>query len=230
MNSPISSSSAYHSQILLLLPWYVNDSLATNEHRLVENHLRSCLICRRELLALRKLELAIKQTADLDLAAEASFANLRAKLQNTKPGLPPPNTNRTGFGPPANVRRQSFWGLPALNKRALAIAASVLLVSLPLAFTYQHSSDATNYHTLSAAKTAATTGGQLRVVFSKTSPDSDIDSLLRQIRAVRVDGPNSIGAYTLKLPDTATDNDLVSALAVLRNRQDVVLAEPVLQP
>ena len=74
-----------HQQIQLLLPWYVNHSLEQNERKQVENHLRSCILCRRELVVLRKLAEDVNQSSVLDVAAEASFARLRGKLQAAEP-------------------------------------------------------------------------------------------------------------------------------------------------
>ena len=85
MNQHTSPSTDQHQQILLLLPWYLNQSLEQDERQQVESHLRSCILCRRELVVLRKLAAAVKQSSDLDVAAEASFASLRAKLQTAEP-------------------------------------------------------------------------------------------------------------------------------------------------
>ena len=45
-----------HQQILLLLPWYLNQSLEQGEQKQVEKHIAHCLLCRRELISLRKLK------------------------------------------------------------------------------------------------------------------------------------------------------------------------------
>ncbi|MGZ0080184.1 anti-sigma factor family protein [Methylomonas sp. TEB] len=235
MNSQISSSTTSHSDIVLLLPWYVNQSLTVNERQQVDQHLKSCLVCRRELLTLQKLAAAVQQAADLDIAAEASFAGLRAKMQTASQVPRSKQTDipseQLGGG---NIKPfsagQGFWRIASNTGKGLAIAASLLLVTLPAAVQYLHPANTTDYHTLSAAKPDAGATGQIRVVFAKNLMEKDIDAALSQIDGIRVDGPNSVGAYTVKIATGKPDADMAGALALLRSRQDVILAEPILQP
>ncbi|MBD9360803.1 anti-sigma factor [Methylomonas fluvii] len=235
MNSQISSSTTSHSDIVLLLPWYVNQSLSTNERQQVDRHLTYCLVCRRELQSLRKLAAAVQQAADLDIAAEASFAGLRAKMQ-TASQLPPskqadsPREQRAGDNVKPFGSGRGFWRIASNTGKGLAIAASLLLVTLPAAVQYLRPANTTDYHTLSAAKPDAGPTGQIRVVFAKNLMEKDIDAALSQIGGVRIDGPNSVGAYTVKFAAGKPDTDMAGALALLRSRQDVMLAEPILQP
>lgn len=212
MNSPISSSADQHSELMLLLPWYVNQSLAANERLQVEKHLKSCLICRRELLDLRKLSAAVQGAGDLDMAADASLAGLRMKMQRNQPSRP----------------TASAW-LGNAGK-GLAIAASLLLVLTPLALKYLPLSATGDYYTLASAKPDPKPAGQIRVVFAKQMSMQQIDDVLNGIHALRLDGPNSVGAYTVKLAAGDQDRELAGALALLRGRQDVILAEPILEP
>lgn len=238
MSSQVSSFADTHSEIVLLLPWYVNQSLPADERQHVEKHLKSCLICRRELLNLRKLSTAVQRSTDLEVAAEASFAGLRAKMQQAGQSRPMPSMalDKAGAWPgkleqPGGGwfgQRRRFWKGAGNAGKGLAIAASVLLVALPMAMKYLPLSAGGDYYTLANAKPDANFAGQLRVVFAKQLPENAIDSLLSQIDAVRVDGPNSAGAYTVRLTNGTLDRD--QALALLRGRQDVILAEPIVQP
>ncbi|MCQ8118589.1 anti-sigma factor family protein [Methylomonas rosea] len=235
MNPQISSPTNSHSDIVLLLPWYVNQSLSTNERQQVDQHLKYCLVCRRELQTLHKLAAAVQQAADLDVAAEASFAGLRAKMQ-TASQIPrtkqanSPRVKLSGVNVKLFAARHGLWRIASNTGKGLAIAASLLLVALPAAMQYLRPADTTDYFTLSAAKTDAGPTGQLRVVFAKNLANKDIDAALSQIGGVRVDGPNSVGAYTVKIATGKPDTDIAGALALLRSRQDVILAEPILQP
>jgi anti-sigma factor RsiW len=46
----------------LLLPWYVNGTLGTEETRTVEHHLSQCAACRRELETLRQVQAAVMES------------------------------------------------------------------------------------------------------------------------------------------------------------------------
>lgn len=233
MKANSSSSADSHANLVLLLPWYVNNTLEASEHQQVEQHLRSCLICRRELIALRKLAVDVKQATDLDVAAEASFAGLQAKLQK-KPVMPV-NTV-VAFKTQANVAKgaensRRLLSFSGGGFKGWAIAASLLLVAtLPLMLPKQQTADLASYYTLSAAKPEVTHNNQIRVVFAKHLADQDIELLLNKIHATKIDGPNSVGAYTLSFTETDQPTNLTDKLALLRSRQDVILAEPVLTP
>lgn len=245
MNQHTSPSADQHQQSLLLLPWYLNQSLKHNEQQQVESHLRSCILCRRELVDLRKLAAAVKQSSDLNVAAEASFAGLRAKLQTTEPvrqkTMPSVNRPRLAwFGTRANSnlnlsgnaanRHSRLLPLSGITVKRFALAASLLLAMIPLMMQYGQSPVTADYYTLSSAKPESPAGSKLRVVFSKSLPEVTINSLLAQIHGQRLDGPNSVGAYTLRLDADKDSPDLTAAIALLRNQQDVMLVEPVMEP
>lgn len=239
------STNDQHQQVLLLLPWYLNQSLEQDEQRQVESHLRSCLLCSRELVVLRKLGATVKQSSDLDMAAEASFASLLEKLQTAEPvrQTPEPSNNQTTlawFGKCANTgagqsgnaanRHSRLLRLNVITVKHFAIAASMLLAMLPLIMHYERSPVTPDYYTLSAAKPESPAGAKLRVVFSKPLPDTGIDSLLKRIHGQLVEGPNSVGAYTIRLDAGKENLDLTAAATFLRNQQNVLLVEPVIEP
>jgi len=245
MNQNSSQSTDQHRQIFLLLPWYLNKSLEQDELQQVESHLRNCILCHRELVALRKLAAAVKQSSDLDVAAEASFAKLREKLQTADPlrikTLPSNNQPRliwsrkpAAASPDLSGNSASRYSqLSSLRGNSVthfAIAASMLLAIIPLIMQYGRSPATTDYYTLSAAKPESPTGTRLRVVFSKSLANTDINSLIEKIHGQLVEGPNSVGAYTVMLGADKTSEDLTAAVALLRNQQNVLLAEPVIEP
>jgi hypothetical protein len=226
-----------HEKVSLLLPWYLNKSLQGDELQQVEQHLRSCLICRREMQALDKLSKAVRQPSDLEMAAKLSFAGLKNKLP-----MPPAGVSASeSFSNP--VASQSYGLLRPLKTRNLlkamprfaypylAIAATVFMAVIPLLLYFPNAKLTANYYTLAAAKPEAVAGPQLRVVFSPALPKSQIDAVLQQIQGQVVDEPNSVGAYTVKLTHADSPNSSIeAALAFLRRQPVVVLAEPVLQP
>jgi hypothetical protein len=180
MNRHASPPTDQHQQIQLLLPWYLNKTLQQDEQRQVENHLRNCMLCSRELVALRKLAAAVKQSSDLDVATEASFAKLLEKLQSADPHphrkKPLPSNNQprlvwprkpAAAAPDLSVYTANRYSrLLSLRDRSVtnfAIAASMLLAIIPLVMQYGRSPATTDYYTLSAAKPESPTGTKLRI-------------------------------------------------------------------
>lgn len=229
MNTPDLLVNDPHQSTLRLLPWYLNNTLATDEQKQVEQHLRTCLPCRQELNFLHKMAAATKQTSDLDIAADASFANLRMKLRSTTPSSPPPLRQVWPF-PSAHhspKRQSAKWrhlGLP------LAMAAALLLALIPLDTHDWHAPPPADYHTLSATQPAPVEGVKLHVVFEERLEKTRIDALLASIHGQQLDGPNSAGAYTIRLSSNPNSPDRVAALTLLRQQPEVLLAEPIIDP
>ena len=135
----------------------------------------------------------------------------------------------TGFGHYTGYRNR-FARFPSSTAAWFAIAASLLLAIIPLGRYYLQSTMPSDYYTLSIAKPEFAINSQLRVVFSKNLSNSEIDSLLAQIHGQRIDGPNTVGALTVKIETAKNGEALINAVAFLRNQKNVVLAEPIFQP
>ncbi|MEQ1621305.1 MAG: zf-HC2 domain-containing protein [Methylococcales bacterium] len=227
-----------HHQTTLLLPWYLNQSLEPAERQLVEQHLQNCNDCKMELASLQLIADAVANGSNADFSPEESFSKLRAKLQSNR--LPRERSNVVRFNIPANSNSASNRENSTLKKqlsqvaarysKQIAIAASLFLVLIPVALQYRTSPEPSSYYTLSATKPEVVSDRLIRVVFSKTLAASDIDKLLEQVYGQRVEGPNSVGAYTVRLAPDANGLDLTTALASLRHQPGVVFAEPVQHP
>jgi hypothetical protein len=79
------------------------------------------------------------------------------------------------------------------------------------------------YHTLGDTPLVVSARRGLVVVFRGERPEQEIRRLLLRVDARIVDGPSSVGAYTLQVPDGRQQ----AALALLRSDPAVVFAEPV---
>jgi hypothetical protein len=238
MDHRILSSADQHEQMLLLLPWYHNQSLDQDERQQVESHLHTCLICRREMKEVGKFAAAIKQSSVLDVAAEVSYARLQEKLKITKPVTQVPEPYQlkldekdktasatSGFSWEASKQHRRSLRFNTLKLKRFAIAASVFLAFIPVMMQFgRQSSDTADYFTLSAAKPEVLGGTKLRVVFDKSLSMVGVESLLEKIHGKIIDGPNLVGGYTVRL-----DSDKDAAIALLRNQQIVLLVEPVLE-
>ncbi len=232
------SGTDLHEATQLLLPWYMKDALDADERQQVERHVRTCLSCRRELLAINKLAAAVVQSTDLDVAAHASFANIRDKLQIPAPKAPllpvRPTADKDGseglgsYTKKTLAKRLSPY-LGPLGK-PLALAATVLLAMLPLALQDRGTSPTSGYYTLSDNKPTPAPGVRLHVVFAKDLPESHINQMLASIHGQRVGGPNSVGAYTVQLDAATGQPDAAAAIAFLHQHKEVLFAEPALEP
>lgn len=98
-------------------------------------------------------------------------------------------------------------------------AAACALLALGAA-TLPHAS-AGRYHALGAARAAAP--GDMVVIFRPETPERDIRAALDAAGARIVDGPTGADAYVLSTPAA----ERAGALAKLRARSTVVMAEPV---
>ena len=223
-----------HRQIRQLLPWYVNGSLQGHERQLVEAHLRSCFLCGKELLELRNLSRAVNGASDLDVAAEVSFANLRIKMHG-KPmagkvsAMDEYQPIAPGWAWLAAHRVKWLASPGAMAVKHLAIAASLLLALIPLTLHLWKPITAGDYFTLAANKPVDSGHGLLHVVFAKSTSDADVDALLAQVNGRRMDGPNSVGAYTVQLDDSEESRDPARIIEFLRRQQLVLLVEPAIQ-
>jgi hypothetical protein len=207
-----------HDEIVLLLPWYVNQTLEPAEQARVKAHVRSCLECRRELQNLGQLEQALQQPEDpINLAARVSFRQLQQRISAstaapaavaTVPSIPRKSPAR---------RLRSLTGL--------ALAASLVLMAMPLALHQWGNDRPAEYQTLS--NRGAAERGDVRVVFAPSLPFVQMDQMVRTVGGEVVGGPNTAGAYTIRL--TADDANPGATVDFLRHQPGVLLAEPVLR-
>ena len=218
---------AAHQDISLLLPWHVNKTLQGPEASLVENHLRVCLTCRRELAALQKLAAAVQQEGAFDSAAQVSFSQLKKRIHTTEVSLE--KAPETVALP---SQRHGLFRLP--SQSVFALAAVILLSLLVPRFIAIDTILMDGYRTLSDAENSIATDNTvnqntdsqntLRVIFANGTAQAQIDASLATINGRVIDGPNVQGIYTV-----AVDGGLAAVLdklALLRNNAAVIFAEP----
>ena len=192
-----------HWELQRLLPWYVTGRLDPPEHARVEAHLAGCEECREEVRFERTLAETVK---DLPLDAEVGWRRLERRLK----AEPPRGGNLTRSGV---IRTGALWG-------GWAVAACALLaVGVTVLPRLQQPSAA--YHALGAPHSV--TPGNMVVIFRPDTPESAIRAALTGVGARIVDGPTGADAYVLQIPAA----ERTGALAQLRSRPNIVLAEPV---
>jgi len=87
-----------HQAAFALLPWFVNGTLDASEQAQVEQHLQSCVTCRRERAWLVQLGASWPQ-GEVLVDADRGFAHLVEQLE----GRRPPTPLRAAVGPAARL-------------------------------------------------------------------------------------------------------------------------------
>jgi hypothetical protein len=203
-----------HREMAELLPWHVTGALGAEESARVEAHLSVCAECRAELAFQQQLRMAV---ADTSLDVERGWSRMRRQIEQDEarrfklPAWSP--TGWFGRGPgvgsgaTALARTSAAWG--GWATASVLLVAGVVMVSSP------------RYHALSAK--AAPTRGNMVVVFRPETPEANLRAALAASHARVVDGPTEAGGYVLATPAA----ERPQALALLRSRTDVALAQPI---
>jgi len=190
-----------HRELRELLPWYVTRQLEAADAARIEAHLDLCAECQAEVRFEKRLEAEVSR---LPLEVEAGWARMRRRVETEQIGGLPRWLRLPG--------PRLGWGLAAVLMLALG---ALLAPSL------RPASTADGYHALGAAPTAEP--GNLVVIFRPDATEASMREALRASGARLVDGPTPADAYVLRVPQDRRDR----ALASLRARREIVLAQPV---
>ena len=203
-----------HVEIVSLLPWYVAGCLDEHERARVEAHLADCAECQAELKAERRIASLLEDIPAPEGDVEAGWRRMQARL--AAPRSPPPQAARAAAG----WRR--FWRIePAWASWALA-AQACLVVGLAAALLQAPRPEP--YRALGAqTEAAAAGGGTIVVVFRPDTTEAQLREIVRGARGRLVGGPTEADAYLIAAPLA----ERPAALAALRARPQVVLAEPI---
>ena len=195
----LSLDSATHRVADVLLPWFVNGTLESEERALVERHLEQCKRCRREVEWLRELHAACA-------VVEASGGSSAVGQLHQRLIEPP-----TAVGwMAARRRRVQPWSHAVI---AAQLAAILVLGALVVGSDESRAP----YRTLSATASAAS----LVVVFDPAVTESDFRRSLRAAGARIVDGPTQANAYLLEVAPEGREH----AIRTLKADRRVVLVE-----
>jgi hypothetical protein len=190
MTDPLS-----HARASELLPWLVNGTLAAEERDAVEQHVRDCLPCRRELKEQQRLYAAVRAQPAVHLSPQSSFERLLQQLDG-KAALPPVTpASRTA---------------PFLRFAGVA-AAGVTLVAM-LSWLVLPSTDRgpADYETL--ATQPGERSREIDLIFLQSATAGDIQALLDEIGGTIAAGPTELGRYTVRLESTELTDAEVAAL------------------
>lgn len=218
-----------HDDVLMLLPWYANGSLAGEESDRVRNHLKVCLTCRRELANTTLLAESLEREPAMEISYKPSFDRLMGRIrqeQQPKAATPARRPRVTWHA------RLAEWASEFAAPRYAVPALATVTMAAVIPFLMQDtgsSPDLTpSYQTLAMPGSMAKfVGNDLQLVFSDGASKKEIANLIASVQAELVDGPSAKGVYTVRI---SHGRDLGDALARLRHDAKVVFAEPVLGP
>ena len=198
-----------HTRASELLPWLINGTLAGGEREGVEQHVRACIVCRRELKEQQRLHAAVRARRTVDVSAEAGFDRLDREL-DAVPGAAPRWRIRYGTAAPF----------------AVAAAAGVAVLAVLLWFTPLPNLDRDDYQTLA---TPLAEGALLDIVFVDETTAAQMQELLDDIDGEIVAGPSELGRYSVRVAGNQPDRDSLSdLLGVLSADPRVRFAGPAL--
>ena len=188
-----------HNTVHELLPWLANGSLAEAERDGAESHVRSCIVCRRELKELERLRLAVRSHPTLHLSAEGGLDRLQRQLDREAARRPVPRD--AGYAP--------FFRFAAVASVGVAFLG-VLLWLAP------NVPNQAGYATL--ATQSATQRAQIDLIFNQQTAVADIQALLQTVDGEIVAGPSELGRYSVRVHGgTATDAEVTALVDKLEH-------------
>ena len=214
-----------HSDAWLMLPWLANGRLSGPERARIEEHVRGCAQCAREVALQRRLCEVLTEPERVTYAPGPSFRKLMDRIDGRKAVTPAPPR-------PSRLHALGSRGSAAWRPPGLAWAASFLLVvgfAGLTATTYRWSQPRYVTHT---AAPAATSTAVLHIAFLPSLSITEAGDALRGAGARVVEGPDNTGIVGVAPVAASTDSAGASAelraLAVrLRADARVRWVEPI---
>jgi len=215
----------------MLLPWYVNKTLQGNEQICVEKHLKNCLLCKRELIALQKLSASVCQPDEITFVAHTSFSQLKKRIHAREQTV----KAKSEIAGVLSGYCQWLANVNLINwvtgHSSIALA-TVLIFSLTLFIPYFLSTKqklGNEFHTLSSTNVLIAKENEIRVVFSNNITPQQITQILSAVQARIIASPSPRGVYTVRVEkEKITPEGIKETVALLRKNTHVIFAEPSL--
>jgi hypothetical protein len=206
-----------HEAIRMLLPWYANNSLDAAERERVRAHLEGCESCAESLRHEQALRALISAPQGLPVPSDIGLARLKQRIRQ--------QAQSTATQPMSRQSPRRWWA----NRPAIA-AAALLAIAAPVAFNVHIGGSGKTFRTLASAPSATVIGqgNDIRIVFTSTLTADQRREILAPFDGLIVDGPNSLGAYSVRLQAVEPNPEaLQKALDALRRQSAVRLAESI---
>jgi hypothetical protein len=210
----------HHRKVQALLPWFVAGRLGEADMVDLRAHLTVCPECQADLRAEQRLAEAMETLADAPAEppdVERGWAAMRRALGAEARRRAPPQRVEAGFSAWwAQVRGR--WGAAWVP---WAVAAQSALLIACAALLLRGLGAPVRYLALGAPSSAGP--GNVVLMFKPETSESAMRQVLRASRVRLVDGPTAAGAYVGRV----APSERAAALAALRGRPELTLAEPV---
>ena len=199
-----------HTRAFELLPWFINGTLAGAEREAVEQHIRACIVCRRELKEQQRLHTSVRARRTVDVSAEAGFDRLDREI----------DASAGAARPRWRIRYASA------SPFAVAAAAGVAVLAILLWFTPLPDLERDGYQTLADAPAD---GALVDIVFADKTTAAEMQALLDDIGGEIVAGPTRLGRYSVRIAgDHAKRQQVDKLLSALAADPRVRFAGPTL--
>ncbi|HEY0766590.1 MAG TPA: zf-HC2 domain-containing protein [Steroidobacteraceae bacterium] len=212
------SRASPHEESWLLLPWLANGRLSHAERAGVEEHLRECAACTRELERQRLMCQLLTEPDRVTYAPGPSLRKLMARIDGH--ALAAPREVRTATRRSAPSALAAAWRPPGLAWAASLVLAIGVAALATTAYRWSQPS----YHTYSVDVPA--TPGVLHVAFDRSLPIGEMEDLLRSAGARVVEGPGTTGVFGIA-PVSPTSHEMQALAARLRTDARVRWVQPL---
>ncbi len=184
-----------------LLPWFVNETLSSNERDDVAQHVQACSRCQQEIALLQRIRTHIKEThtqSPGEFGLKRLLSEIRKEQAVTKV---------------ERLRPSGWW------QKGFAIAAS-LIIFIQAGFLL----DAWYLSKPMVPLAGPQTHEQvLQISFQPTATEAQIREAMSHIHGTFIDGPSSLGLYRVRLNTAASpETPIRQTIEQLRQQTTII--------
>ena len=203
-----------HEESIELLPWLVNGSLGAAELEAVQLHARSCVACRRELDALKRLRDFVVDGAAAESIPEPDMRNINTRIDRL--------IEKQGWRDHLFSCVRAYFSSPW---KLGFVVQTILIIGLTTVLLWPSGSEP-EFTTLTQPEVLSG-NHHFRVVFSPEVTLAELNTLLNDLDLRVETGPSAHGVYTLAVPATLSQQERAQLLGHLQSLSVVRFAQRV---
>ncbi len=234
-----STDKTMHSQIMKLLPWYVNHTVNDNDRKLIDSHLQSCVSCRIELKYQQQFAEKVKHSSDFEFASKQSFSRLKSRIHQSSSSE---SLNSVPSATTSNAEQRPFYkrwidGFQAtlLTPQAATVLAGfcIMLFAFDQIVSNRLSEKSTQpspIFTVLAGNNQNAGKTDIRIIFEKSISSEQISRIVSSVNAKTIGEPNQYGLYRIRVEasNESRPMSVVQVAHLLNKQKGVVYAEPTI--